>query len=89
VSDDLATATCAGKTFEHHERTEFTASDIYQMGDWRCPECGATGNLREFFERLLGLLPTLDALQRQCLNLGAVILVPADATPGHLGECFG
>src|ERR1700722_16759457 len=77
---------CAGKAFEHHERTEILGEFAYR---WRCPDCGDTGTLEDTFAKLLALRPELYHLQQQMLDRGAVFLLPSDATPGLLGQCFG
>lgn len=59
------------------------------LGEWMCPDCGDTGTLKATFAVLYALLPQLHHLQRQMLDQGAVFVLPSDATPGLLGQCFG
>jgi hypothetical protein len=77
---------CAGLDFEQHERTEPGGGLTYR---WRCPDCGDTGSIETVLAKLLGLHPLLDRLQEQMLDRGVAFLLPSDASPGHLGQCFG
>jgi hypothetical protein len=79
-------AACAGKAYEHHERTEILGEFAYR---WRCPDCGDTGTLEETVAKLYAMRPELYRLQDQMLGQAAVFVLPSEATPGLLGQCFG
>jgi hypothetical protein len=84
--------TCAGKAYEHHERTEVLdglAGQPWRPQEWRCLDCGDTGTFEAVFAVLLALQPQLYHLKKQMLDQGALVLLPSDATPGRLGSVFG
>jgi hypothetical protein len=85
MTDDEATATCAGKDFEYHERVKVRGA----LESWTCPACGDTGAFGDTFKKLATLLPLLRRLKTQLLDGGAVFLLPSGATPGKLGEFYG
>lgn len=72
--------------FEHHERTEVT--DVYGSR-WRCPDCGDGGTFEALFTSLLALQPMFERALEHMLSDRVMFLVPSEATPGHLGQCFG
>ena len=84
-------AACAGKDFEHHERTEVDENDdgMHLPWRWRCPACGDSGSLETINTRLIALVPALYRLKEQMLDQGAVFLLPSDATPGKMGQFYG
>jgi hypothetical protein len=77
---------CKGKSFEHHERTEVT--DAYGSR-WRCPDCGDSGTFEALFTALLALQPMFERALEHMLADRVMFLVPSEATPGHLAQCFG
>ncbi len=83
--------TCAGKAYEHHERTEVDENDegLHLLGRWRCPACGDSGSLETLNSRLVALVPALCRLREQRLDRDAVFLLPSDATPGRMGDFYG
>ncbi len=86
-----AAAACAGKDFEHHERTEADENDegMHLPWRWRCPACGTRGSLETINTRLIALVPMLYRLKEQMLDRDAVFLLPSDATPGKMGQFHG
>lgn len=76
---------CRGKGFEHHERTK-----VIEVADrWQCFDCQDTGTYEALFKVCRALIPTWDALTTAAIPGEWVFLIPSDATPGVLGECFG
>jgi hypothetical protein len=79
---------CAGRTYEHHERTE-SCGEVWRY-HWCCPACGDTGYFADFARSLaksIGIV--LARLQAEAMTEGAVVLVPSTATPGHFGRFMG
>lgn len=84
VACRLVTGPCAGKTFEHHVQIE----QADPAGWWRCLACGTTGDGREVNERLMRLIPQIEAIRLEW-NLYPAILLPSESPPGEIGTFFG
>ncbi len=83
-SSQLAAEACAGKTFEHHVSIDQSGPG----GQWRCSSCGTTGHGMEINDRLLRLIPQIEAI-RTAMNLYPSILLPSESPPGQIGTFFG
>lgn len=78
---------CAGKAFEHHERTDVV--DGSYLGRWWCPECGTSDTFDAVFKTMASLMPLMHRLNEQFFRPEIVFLIPSDATPSCLGEFYG
>ena len=85
MSSSDVSATCAGKTFEHHGHLDWIGDE---PGRWRCAECGTEGDYRDANEHLMQLIPRIDAV-RAAMNLDPVLLLPSDSPPKRLGQFMG
>jgi len=79
---------CAGKGFEHHERT--VPYGMTLQSSWQCPACDDIGFLgndtRWLWEKVgAGLL----RLKEEALADRATVLLPSQASPGLFGEFMG
>ena len=78
-------ALCKGKTFEHHEQIIATDKD---PAIWECCACGTKGDFREPSERLMRLIPQIEAV-RLAMNLYPALMLPSDSPPGFVGDFMG
>lgn len=78
-------ALCRGKTFEHHEQIIATDKD---PAIWECCACGTKGDFREPSERLMRLIPQIEAV-RLAMNLYPALMLPSESPPGFVGDFMG
>jgi hypothetical protein len=84
VALHTGTQACAGKTVEHHVHVEQFDPGAW----WRCTSCGTTGDGMEINQRLMRLIPQIEAI-RLAMDLYPAILLPSEMPPGHIGVFLG
>jgi hypothetical protein len=83
AAGELATAACAGKTFEHHVRME-----LADWQTWRCPDCGTTSSIKDISDRVARLVMQAEDIRVRTARI-PVILMPSESAPGLIGQFYG